>query len=499
MFPLFSLSPRLKVSVPAPIAVCWLVGLLLLFTQCNAPRLARAENASTCTLDDALDAVCRIHAPDGSLGTGCVFAIDEGRDAVYALTNAHVAGERAGGEVTVEFWRDGHASRELPGSVDFAVLNDDLGCDIAVVAVRLSTFGQTPPRVIALQERGLEICPGDPVVSVGCARGAWPSLFRGHVAELEPSRITFVPPVANGRSGSALLTSDGSRIIGLVGWRRDDTGVGVAMNLESVYGALNGELLAGHARPSEPGIVRAGELSMGGRLAPIPIQQPGQNCPDGNCWRPFRGFSSAPRTAPPSKNPQPNNSGGAWPGLSGSGPRSSSSPETSIDHSQFATKNDLAALRSELTSPLAKLEQLPELQKTIEETKASTGGLKAKLDTALQTLAEHHQVLDGDNGLLSRFTKLHQVVSDVETKAAAIEAGVPGIAKGAALKAIEAAGAQAAGALPAAAAPVAGLATLIGGPLAGGVVSVLLLFLGGKLARSKGASGGAPGQTFRAA
>ena len=74
--------------------------------------LSAAAGPCQAALSDCLDATCRLTAPDGSCGSGCVMEISEG--SVYIITAAHVV---AGTDsVACEFWRHGHQSRRWPAA-----------------------------------------------------------------------------------------------------------------------------------------------------------------------------------------------------------------------------------------------------------------------------------------------------------------------------------------------------------------------------------------------
>jgi hypothetical protein len=201
-----------------PIVLC-----LLAVFSCRA-----AEGS----LADSIDATCRIQAPDGSTGTGCVFEISRG--SVFVLTNRHVVG--AADWVRCVFWQQGHQSAALAGSV--LARSDQV--DVALVTVPASAFDGRLPRVVPLASSGTRLTEGETVTSVGCANGAWATGWKGHVLGYDGTSVCFTPPPADGRSGSALFDAGGQHIVGLI-WGRLDRGEGrgYAVTVDNLYRALN--------------------------------------------------------------------------------------------------------------------------------------------------------------------------------------------------------------------------------------------------------------------
>ncbi len=180
---------------------------------------------------DCHDATCRITTADGSRGTGCVFEV--GEQHVYVLTAAHVVADRS--TVECEFWREGHLSTPLVGRV--VARSEE--ADAAIVHLDASSFGGLPPRAVPIAPRDEVLRPGDTVVSVGCAQGAWSTGFQGHVLRHGRSDIVFVPPPANGRSGSAIFDARGEKIVGLLRARAGDDSHGIATSVQALYEAFD--------------------------------------------------------------------------------------------------------------------------------------------------------------------------------------------------------------------------------------------------------------------
>jgi hypothetical protein len=259
-------------------------------------------------LDDCIDATCRITVGNGGRGTGCVFHIEQGW--VYVLTAAHVVGQDPAPRC--EFWRQGHQSLALEGRV-LARAENTL-CDAAIVVLPAAQFGGAPPATVSLGLPGEELRPGTTITSVGCAHGGWSTGWKGHVRRQEGGEIYFVPPPANGRSGSALFDATGRRIVGVIRARTADNTTGIATNITTVAQALH--LVARMPSTSaDRGLMTAGP---GAAL----VQCPGNSCPAPIPFllpyryrEQFRQMPAPPGPAPaPSPRPSPG-SQPAWPTL----------------------------------------------------------------------------------------------------------------------------------------------------------------------------------------
>lgn len=200
-----------------------------------------AYSQSCADISDCIEATCRISMKIGEeshVGTGTIF--ERRGDDYLILTNAHVVGTSK--TVQVEFWRMGYQTpKPARGSVTHRWLIDGAHRDIAIVSVPAAYFGDYEPPTIP-------ICPRDykqqtrTVLSCGCARGSWPTAWRGHVTGTrDGASVEFTPSPANGRSGSALFDPTGSMIVGLVAWRDDEKGVGIAMHAGELYRTFDGK------------------------------------------------------------------------------------------------------------------------------------------------------------------------------------------------------------------------------------------------------------------
>lgn len=202
------------------------------------------------------EATCRVTNTSGGAGSGCVIFGDD--LALYVLTNRHVAGDR-GPSVSVEFWRGGHHTDRLSGTVVLSSRKTDAH-DVALVRVLRSELpAGFAPEPIPLLEPGSTVDWSEPFLCSGCAAARWPTVFEGRVThQPKPELVQFAPRPAGGRSGSPLVKADGSRVIGLVAWRSmdvptsqhsfdartQDEGYGVAMTSDVVWLALSGRMVA---------------------------------------------------------------------------------------------------------------------------------------------------------------------------------------------------------------------------------------------------------------
>lgn len=196
-------------------------------------------------LIDCHDATCRITAADGSRGSGCCFEQSQGN--VYVLTNAHVA---TSSQVRCEFWRRGHRSQPITGRV----IARSTAADAAIVTVPQASFDGVLPAVVPLAAKGCDPATGATVLSVGCAQGAWATGFKGHVLGYRGDDLCFLPVPADGRSGSAIFDSAGTRIVGLLRARSSQDTYGIATSLASLYRELS-KPTAYADRPSEKRLV----------------------------------------------------------------------------------------------------------------------------------------------------------------------------------------------------------------------------------------------------
>ena len=236
--------------------------------------------AAAAATNDCIDATVRLTRTEqgGKIaGSGVCFYSQP--DALYVLTNAHVAGQKRGTRVTCEFWRDGHWSGPLQGTVVWASYAGPPR-DMAIIRLAREQFGGLGPKVIPLGPPDYAYKSGQPITSAGCPGGAyWPNLFKGHIRRADSAIVSFEPRPARGRSGSALFDEAGEHIIGLIAWQspNDKPPEGYAISLAELWRGLDG-------LPPQPSqLVATGwicELGTGQyvrQLVPVP-------CDPYGCW-----------------------------------------------------------------------------------------------------------------------------------------------------------------------------------------------------------------------
>ncbi len=215
-------------------------------------------------IDDCYDATCRIYGGQ-SRGTGCVFEISRGN--VFVLTNRHVVSSASA--VQCSFWTQGHESVKIGGRVSLRSNQ----VDVAVVVIPVASFGGRLPKVIPIAPRGTRLEKGQTIVSVGCAKGAWATGFKGHVLGHFGENLLFMPPPADGRSGSAIFDAEGTTIVGLLFGRAKDDSHGSAVTTENLYRALNfSQTSAGEWVHSPQKVLDYGNTQCGPDGCPSPTQ-----------------------------------------------------------------------------------------------------------------------------------------------------------------------------------------------------------------------------------
>ena len=139
--------------------------------------------------------------------------------------------------------------------------------DLAVVVVDRGRLGYTPP-AMPIAPLSAAAKDGESMITVGCPKGLWPQLFRGHIVNSPSGRqspLTFYPPPLGGRSGSAIYDRECKHIVGVLAWIIGDGGksVGGAVSLENVIKHLSGTAAyRNHVKGliDAPYAVSAGEL-----------------------------------------------------------------------------------------------------------------------------------------------------------------------------------------------------------------------------------------------
>ncbi len=174
----------------------------------------------------------RVNDPQGhSNGSGTI--IDSLDGEALVLTCGHLFRDNQGrGQVSVDLFGD-DAPRGLPGKV----IGYDLRADVALVVI------ETPHRLPSMPVAGpntvLEV--GQPVVAIGCPRGADPQLQSTKIVSvnkyLGPANVQVAGRPVQGRSGGGLFSADG-RVIGVCNAADTTADEGLYAALASIHATL---------------------------------------------------------------------------------------------------------------------------------------------------------------------------------------------------------------------------------------------------------------------
>lgn len=191
----------------------------------------------TCLADlyTASRAAIRVTVP-GAIGSGIVVG-SEGAF-YYALTNAHVATAQ---RVKVEFFDAGKVTEFTAETV---LRNED--ADLAVL--KIDTRGEYNPAIIPI-DPAFSMKSGDVLATCGHPLGESPTLyFASYVGQDTTYGLKFTPAPKQGRSGSALLASDGSRVVGIIyAYTTDAAGRKIGLAIPARFiASFFGEALTGH-------------------------------------------------------------------------------------------------------------------------------------------------------------------------------------------------------------------------------------------------------------
>jgi thiol-disulfide isomerase/thioredoxin len=154
----------------------------------------------------ARTATVRIKVEDAKgygFGTGTI--IDTHENEALVVTCGHLFRESKGkGKVTADVFAAGAAQ-----SVDGQLVTYDLDRDIALISIRIPVGLQAA----AVAPPGYSVRPGDRAFTLGCDKGADPSVRMTHITAVnkykgKPNYTAAGQPV-DGRSGGGLFTADG--------------------------------------------------------------------------------------------------------------------------------------------------------------------------------------------------------------------------------------------------------------------------------------------------
>lgn len=222
----------------------------------SAPAAASQVNAPSASSpsaeQQALAASVRLRIDDGqffSYATGSVIGVRSGEALV--LTCGHVFRDSQGrGAITVERFGAG-----AQGGVEGRLIGYDLEADLALVSVPAAP-GMAP---VPVAPRDAYMREGLRVFSIGCDRGAEPSLREGRLAAVNrylgtPNLVVSGRPVV-GRSGGGLFDPQG-RLLGVCRAADEQVDEGVYVSYQAVHAQLlewgAGDVLLQAERASPP-------------------------------------------------------------------------------------------------------------------------------------------------------------------------------------------------------------------------------------------------------
>ena len=178
-------------------------------------------------LDRIHDATVRVSVSGGT-GTGMVYREDDAN--YYVLTNQHVVGNA--NTVGLEFTRNHYPSPRYQGTV--TKRRKASGIDVAEVRIAKASL----PAGINLPVIPLAMADDPPrelfLVTAGCQAGERPSVQLTLTIRESQGLIYYLPTSRPGRSGSALVNRDGTKIYGLVAWMtggRDSQGLAMTVDV----------------------------------------------------------------------------------------------------------------------------------------------------------------------------------------------------------------------------------------------------------------------------
>lgn len=202
---------------------------------------ATPRSASSALEQRLLAATARLRVDDSrgthgqsafSFGTGTI--IDSGEGEALILTCAHIFRDSQGkGSIAVDLFCPG-GPRGIPGKL----IGFNMDRDVALVAIRPGV----PVQPVPVAPAGYRPRPGEPVISIGCNKGADPTVQRSHVTDTDRVRMPPTTQVAGqpvvGRSGGGLFNADG-QIIGVCYAADPQDNLGLFAALNSVHAELD--------------------------------------------------------------------------------------------------------------------------------------------------------------------------------------------------------------------------------------------------------------------
>jgi thiol-disulfide isomerase/thioredoxin len=198
----------------------------------DTPRMGRSNGSAEQT---AYRATIRLKVEDAKgfgYGTGTI--IDNHGEEALAVTCGHLFRESKGqGTISVDLFSEGQ-TRTVPGQL----IDYNLERDVALVSLRPGV--QITPVQVA--PGGFRSRPGERVFSIGCDKGANPTVRASTVAAVNKysghPNITVKGQPVDGRSGGGLFTADG-QLIGVCNAADPADDEGLFAGLEAVHWQLD--------------------------------------------------------------------------------------------------------------------------------------------------------------------------------------------------------------------------------------------------------------------
>lgn len=204
------------------------------FAQAQQIILTQETKTEQDRLDRIYEATVRVSVSGGT-GTGTIYKEDN--DYYYILTNQHVVGNSK--SAGLEFTKNHYPSPRYQGVVTRS--RNANGIDVAEVRIPKASLpdGIDLP-VIPLAQVG--DAPRELfLVTSGCQAGERPSIQLTITTDSKTGLIYYLPTSRPGRSGSSLVSRDGTKIYGLVAWMTGGKdSQGLAMTTEAIRGFLQG-------------------------------------------------------------------------------------------------------------------------------------------------------------------------------------------------------------------------------------------------------------------
>jgi len=193
------------------------------------------RHPATHPMRDALAATVRLRVEDASgygFGTGTI--IDTHENEALVITCGHLFRESQGkGTITADLFAEG-AKETVPGQL----IAYDLERDVALVSVRAGR----PVRPVLVAPPGHLVRSGDRVFTIGCDKGADPSIRPTHITAVNKYRgrpnYTAAGQPVDGRSGGGLFTSEGL-LIGICNAADPADDEGLYAGLASIHWQLD--------------------------------------------------------------------------------------------------------------------------------------------------------------------------------------------------------------------------------------------------------------------